>query len=82
MKGIYLSKIPRIKTKIVISVLFHYFVSPFIVESNSNETCKPVREGMSNDKKHVVLQIAQSTNNSNLESASVVQDFDSIFQNI
>ena len=47
----------------------------------TNGQYKPVQEGISKDKNMVVPQMIQNTNNSNLESASVVEDFDSIFQN-
>ena len=52
----------------------------FLVGSNSNSTYKTVQEGISSEKKKNLPQIAKNADNSNLESKSVVEDFDSIFQ--
>ena len=54
----------------------------FVEEFNLNDTCKPVPEGISSENNNAVPQIVKNADNSNLESASVVQDFDSIFQKI
>ena len=63
-------------------MLFLDLMLTFVEEFNSNGTCKIVPEGISSKKNEVVPQIAKNVENSNLESASVVQDFDSIFQKI
>ena len=63
-------------------VLFLFLMLTFVEEFNLNSTCIPVLEGISNEKNNAVPQIAKNADNSNLESASVVQDFDLIFQKI
>ena len=47
----------------------------------TNDPYKPVGEGISNEKIFVVPEKEQDKKDSNLESALVVEDFDSIFQN-
>ena len=63
-------------------MLFLDLMLTFVEEFDLNGTSKTVPEGISSDKNDVVPQIAKNVDNSNLESASVVQDFDSIFAKI
>ena len=63
-------------------MLFLDLMLTFVEEFNLNGTCKTVPEGISSKKNEVVPQIAKNVENSNLESASVVQVFDSIYQKI
>ena len=62
------------------SVLFRDIVPAFIAVQDSNTPYKSVGNGIAQNKNDKVLHLAQNTKNSNLESASVVEDFDSIFQ--
>ena len=49
----------------------------FLAVPNSNSTSKSVREGIHSNENDIVPQVDK---NSNLESASIVEDFDTIFQ--
>ena len=53
---------------------------PFKKRKKINGPYKPVGEGISNDEIFVVPEIPKNTENSNLESAVAVEDFDSINQ--
>ena len=54
----------------------------FIEELDDTPTSKTAPDGVSNDKTDVQVQLKKNNDDSNLESSSVVQDFDSILQKI